>query len=626
MLKFEFQKFGALKASVLLLSFMVVLMLGLGAVFAAGSVPLPLRKPEPSFNPIQYVSTYLDFSSAEDNADPIQKLVVKAAAQNVSFSPLSKSDAALYKEAFDAQRHGDIQKADAALKKISDLRLMGHVLAKRYLHPDAYKSSFPELQSWLAHYSDHPDAGRIYRLAVARAPKGYKGEIKKPLKMVELASVREPTMYKEKTYISKKSRTGDQSTRVKNIEKHIMDLIHDDQNGAALKVLEEPATVQLLDNIEYDKLRGEIAAAALYQADTKTAYALATKSVARSGAYVPKAAWVAGLVAWRSGDYASAAKYFEASAKSPYASGWMLASGAYWAARSNMRLGNVKAVSTLLTVGMDNPRTFYGLISTRALGRDFDFNWKLPTFTASYRDILAKIPAGNRAMALVEAGQSDYAQSELLRVSPDTQDQRDALLAYAGYANLPGLGMRIAGALAGPENNYDGALYPFGPWQPEGGFTLDPALLHAIMRQESKFDPEAESPSGARGLMQLMPSTAKRMAGEGELFLDDPEKNLSLGQSYLERLMREPSVNGDLFSLMIAYNAGPGNLAKWKKRWPDVKDPLLFIELIPSGETRAYVERVLANYWIYRMKEDKDVPSLDAITSGQSAKYNQASL
>lgn len=629
MMKASLHKYGPLQAVLVLLLCLITAVFLLPAKTQGGTgVPLPIRKPVSearAAGPFQYASSLLSFGSNAKGADLIFSLTKRAATQTINSGPLSKSDAALYKEVFALQSEGNFKEADIRLKKISDLRLLGHVLSQRYLHDD-YKSGFAELQNWLAHYNDHPEAERIYRLASARAPKDGNKDLVKPTTTKKIARVHEPTMRKAKTYTSSKSRSGDEQARVRAIKNKIEKLIDVDRMNEGLKLLESKEVAGLLDNVEYDQLRARLASAYLYFGMPKTAFPLAVKSVERSGKYVPTAAWVAGLVSWRANNYGDAAHYFEIVAGSPYASGWLAASSAYWTARANMRLGNVKAVSKWLSVGMENPRTFYGLLSTRALGRDFDFNWRLPTFTAGYRDVLAAIPAGARAIALVEAGQSDLAQSELLRVNPQNEDERNALLAYAGYANLPGLGMRMASALANAQNTYDGALYPIGPWQPQSGFKVDPALLHAIMRQESRFDPEAESASGAMGLMQLMPATAKRMADGDELDLEDPELNLEIGQRYVERLMKNPAVKGDLFSLMIAYNAGPGNLAKWKKRWPDVKDPLLFIELIPSGQTRNYVEHVLANYWIYRMKDDKDVPSLDAVASGQTPHYSQTAL
>jgi soluble lytic murein transglycosylase len=119
-----------------------------------------------------------------------------------------------------------------------------------------------------------------------------------------------------------------------------------------------------------------------------------------------------------------------------------------------------------------------------------------------------------------------------------------------------------------------------------------------------------------------MPNTAKRIASKKERGeLNNPEVNLELGQRYLENLLEQKHVNGDLFLLLIAYNAGPGNLAKWKKEMPEIDDPLLFIESIPLAETRNYVEHVLSNYWIYRLREDLPTPTLDAVASGKQPRY-----
>ena len=73
--------------------------------------------------------------------------------------------------------------------------------------------------------------------------------------------------------------------------------------------------------------------------------------------------------------------------------------------------------------------------------------------------------------------------------------------------------------------------------------------------------------------------------------------------------------------MTIAYNAGPGTLSRWKRERKQIKDPLLFIETIPYNETRAFIERVLSNYWIYRMRFNQDTPSLDAVAEGRWARY-----
>jgi soluble lytic murein transglycosylase-like protein len=136
----------------------------------------------------------------------------------------------------------------------------------------------------------------------------------------------------------------------------------------------------------------------------------------------------------------------------------------------------------------------------------------------------------------------------------------------------------------------------------------------------------AISTAGARGLMQLMPATAGYMAktrfkGEKTETLFDPEYNIALGQKYLAYLLEHETVQGDLFRLAAAYNGGPGNLAKWEKRSAKMDDPLVFIESIPATETRHFIQRVLANLWIYRLRIGQATPSLDAIAAGERPLY-----
>lgn len=535
-------------------------------------------------------------------------------------TPLSDSDAKLYKGIFKYQEEGKIEEADRLISHLHDQRLMGHVLAQRYLQVESYKTSFVEVKNWLELYSDHPQADKIYKMANGRVPEGFKGKISQPEIVDIIGQHREPTMIQGKIYVSARNRSDDEYKSMESVRVEISSLAGDLKPNAALDKLQ--ANSKIFDSVEYDTLRAKIASSYLYSGNSRRAGEVANAALQRSSDRVPLAGWVAGLAAWEAGNYKKSAAAFEIPARSEYSSGWTAAASAYWAARAHMRAGNVKAVSPWLKAGMKHPRTFYGLIATRSLGRDFDFNWKVPTFTKNYYDLLMQTKAGNRAIALVAAGQPHAAEAELIRMKSENEDEalRDALLAYAGYANLPSLSMRLA-SLVSDEGGayYDSALYPTGPWQPEAGYKIDPALIYAITRQESRFDPMAKSSAGAVGLMQLLPSTASSITEDPTL--TNPQQNLEVAQQYLETLLKGKSVKGDMVMLLIAYNAGPGNLAKWKKQWPKVNDPLLFIELIPSGETRAYVERVLANFWIYRLREGQPTPTLDSLATGKPAKY-----
>ena len=130
------------------------------------------------------------------------------------------------------------------------------------------------------------------------------------------------------------------------------------------------------------------------------------------------------------------------------------------------------------------------------------------------------------------------------------------------------------------------------------------------------------SSAGAVGLMQLMPQTAVRAAGDDKLIagpstLHDPAVNLRVGQDYIGVLMRQSS-GGDLMSTVAAYNGGPGSLLR-AQQLVGGDDPLMLIESLPAGETRAYVEKVMANYWIYGRMFGQNSRSLDSVAAGGRA-------
>ena len=136
----------------------------------------------------------------------------------------------------------------------------------------------------------------------------------------------------------------------------------------------------------------------------------------------------------------------------------------------------------------------------------------------------------------------------------------------------------------------------------------------------------ANKSSGAVGLMQLLPSTAMNMARTlgakiDKDRLDEPAVNIRLGQKYLQQLLQDESVSNNLFKLAVAYNAGPGKLSRWDRTVNYEDDPLLFIESIPVAETRLFVERVLTNYWIYRLKYNQNTDSLEMVASGEWPLY-----
>ncbi|HEY8964318.1 MAG TPA: lytic transglycosylase domain-containing protein [Alphaproteobacteria bacterium] len=385
----------------------------------------------------------------------------------------------------------------------------------------------------------------------------------------------------------------------------------------------------VIDRIEAAQLNTTLAASHLYMGDDQEALRLAHFALQVAGQRTPEAGWIAGLASWRMKDYTRAAQYFAWAPRSPYAGPWLRSAAAYWTARALTKTGHYQQVSAWLMEAAKNPRSFYGLIATRSLGAKFDFNWAIAPFNERHQAILKSQPGAVRALKLAQISQLDAARAELSLTQAEMRpDLREALAALAVAALKPDLAMQVADMLQHPLGGpLDIALYPVSPWHPKDGYRVEPALINAFIRQESRFKPVAKNKgSGAAGLMQIMPRTAKSIDRTAARQLADPETSITLGQKYLEDLLS--MTDGNLFEAAIAYNAGPGRLSEWKDRFADVNDPLLFIELIPYGETRSYVERVMANYWIYSLRLGADktggVATLDAVASGRVAQYAYA--
>jgi len=142
-----------------------------------------------------------------------------------------------------------------------------------------------------------------------------------------------------------------------------------------------------------------------------------------------------------------------------------------------------------------------------------------------------------------------------------------------------------------------------------------------VARQESRFQIDAVSSAGARGLMQLMPATAEETAGKlgvdysKSRLTSDAEYNALLGSTYLKAQLER--FDGSLILAAAAYNAGGGNANKWMRTFGDPRsdtiDPVVWIELIPVLETRTYVKRVVGNYLVYRARFGKDDISISEV-------------
>jgi len=332
--------------------------------------------------------------------------------------------------------------------------------------------------------------------------------------------------------------------------------------------------------------------------------------------------WLAGLEKWQRGDFAGAALAFSRDAQNSENDPWDKSKASFWVARAYLRAKQPDKVSPWLKQAAQYPLTFYGQLAARALGIEPEIDWSAPKFTKAHAQQLLGTRSGKRALALLQVGQPFAAEKEFLLLKSKAKDEVDeSLLAVSQIANLPTLALKM-GATQRLYSNavIPAALYPVPRWSPDEGFTLDRALIYAVMRQESGFNPNAISGDGAIGLMQIMPDTGKKLGYEPRE-LRDPATSMAAGQKYLGTLMDMGMVDDDVLLTAVAYNAGPGKLQKWKKASQAGDDALMFLETLPAKETRQFVKRVLAAYWIYQERLGQESPTLKALATGGWPRY-----
>lgn len=283
--------------------------------------------------------------------------------------------------------------------------------------------------------------------------------------------------------------------------------------------------------------------------------------------------------------------------------------GAFWAAEAAAQLGRTADAHRWYEAAAAYPATFYGQLAHQRLGRQ----WEAPTVA------LLVIPAAKRtvfeARDTVQAvrllGLLKQERLQDLFVARLRQDARDLddyrlIVELANETGREDLALRTAKAARREGHDLHPLLYPrralpVGP-------APEPALVLAVMRQESEFYPGARSSAGALGLMQLMPATARHVAQRMGLpfsrdrLTEDPDYNVRLGQAYLNELLER--FGGSYILALAAYNAGPSRVQSWINLFGDPRnpavDPIQWIERVPFSETRNYIQRILESLVVYR--------------------------
>lgn len=483
-------------------------------------------------------------------------------------SALSRQDRLTYTTAFDALRRGDLETARTTARQVQDRILLGQLEFERLFHAN-HVATYEELVGWLETYSDLPMAERVYNLAMRRLPDG-------------ATPPPRPGGFLTRTWDSV-TRAGSPAT---------------DPSRAARVMLNN------------DDLQG------------------AYDNGIELGDW-----WTVGLSAWRMNKFNEAYQAFVQVADDPTEDPWVRAGGAFWAARAAGYSGRQDRIQPLLRQAARWPSTFYGQIAQRQLGEEtVIINQGPQSYSTSARPSVPEEPVtvngrelnafvqqdetARRTLALYEVGRrNDAAASarEGLRRSRDANSRQ----MWAGLYRL----VAPSRAAERAASVIDATDYPMPYLEPEGGFTVDRALVYALIRKESAFDPSVRSGAGAYGLMQVMPSTAAYMTGD-QSYVRQPQRlldgahNMKMGQEYINRLLAIESFKGDLLKTVASYNAGPGPMLTAIRKVGADADPLLLIEIIDVPQARDYVEKVVAAYWIYQRLLGGPLNTLDAVVSG----------
>lgn len=283
--------------------------------------------------------------------------------------------------------------------------------------------------------------------------------------------------------------------------------------------------------------------------------------------------------------------------------------GYYWAGRAAERANDAANRQTYLSLAAQDSDQYYGQLALERLGRPLPRTIAVPAIapTTAERDAFLMSGIVRATQYLGQTGQWKDQTLFLRAIAANAKTRSDHLLAaeLAPRIGRPDLGVMI-GRSAGV-NDLDETLPAYYPtMRVPGGYQSSWTMIHAITRQESQFDRQAVSHAGARGLMQLMPATAREVAGklgrtaDPSMLTVDTDFNVTLGASYFQQMLRY--YGGSYPLALAAYNAGPGNVNKWLRTNGDPRagaDVLKWVEDIPLYETKNYVQRVLENAVMY---------------------------
>jgi len=533
---------------------------------------------------------------------------------------LTDVDASLYEQIFILQDKEKINTAINVQNQIADKLLMNEVLYQRYIS-DSYRTKGREIVEWMERYYDMPGATRMEKLAKIK-----KATVRKPKVPSIMTGSESIETAQSETWTAKKY-TGSTEKKINEFKR----AIRSGSTKVAREILETRSFKKKLTESDYGRLAGRLS----YIYYTNGEMELAKKwGFVASDANSEYGMWAMGLLYFKEEKFGEAQKYFSRILDLPQINNARKTEAAFWAGRAADFNGNRDIAKKYWRVAAAYPMAFYGALSATMLGHQPEYEFFEQEVTDEDIEELQNTKYGKIALALLQVGRKDRAEEYLkyLITSKASDRTLHAINAVASAYSMPRVSIQSAsvikdrGILEIDDDIIYSAQYPLPDWEPMGGWSIDRALLLAITKQESNFRVSAKSGAGANGLMQLMPSTAKRVARANkvdisQMDMSNPEHNMFLGQQYIVDLLAHDRVENSIIKMLAAYNAGMGTMVKFEKSFYTY-DPLLYIESFPAYETRSYIKRVMSNLWLYRARLGQPLTSMEELANGNWPLYN----
>lgn len=406
-----------------------------------------------------------------------------------------------------------------------------------------------------------------------------------------------------------KDRAGDPGLAY---DRFIWRMKRDLYDGALELVLERSGSAASLGQPEeWAQRRATLTRWLMRQNRPKEAYRVASSHQLTGGSAYAEMEFLSGFIALRRlNDPGTALKHFhhlEAGVSTPIS----LARAFYWQGRAHEAAGDKAAADGAYAKAAQHQTAYYGLLAAEKLGRTLDPALLSDTRAPDWRQAAwTKSSVHQAALSLLQAGDLTLAKRFWLHLAESQDATGLAQMGDMALAlNQPHIAVLVGKAAAERQIILPRVYFPVPDLVPDG-LAVSRAFALAISRRESEFDPAARSPADARGLMQVLPGTAKLVAPKAGLPYDagrltsDPAYNAALGSQYLAGLVEE---FGPSIALVASgYNAGPGRPRRWITEYGDPRradvDVVDWVEAIPFTETRTYVMRVVEGVVIYRAK------------------------